>query len=221
METTFLYLIFPGLPPNQIKQIGGLAIQRNYSRGQFIFLQGEVWPYLFFVAEGMLSAVKESVEGRSLVMGKFSRGDVFWGMSFFNPTLASPVTLQAIEESQLLLWDREGLLPHLLANGRAAWGLCNLLVDRMHKASLKVEELAFQPVVCRLARLLLENFKNAPDGCVARNLTLDEMAAHIGTTREMVCRALYKLADEKIIQVTRTEFYLSDHIGLSRLVGQL
>lgn len=221
METNYIHSIFPGLQPNQIKQLSDLAIQRRYSRGEIIFLQGEIWPYLFIVVGGMLSAMKESGEGRSLVMGKFILGDVFWGMSFFNPALSSPVTLQAMEDSQLILWDHESLLPYLLTNGQAAWGLCSLLVDRMHKASLKLEELAFQPVVCRLARLLMDNFKDAPDGCLARNLTLDEMAAHIGTTREMVCRALYKLADEKIIQVTRTEFYLSDHIGLSRLVGQL
>jgi len=35
---------------------------------------------------------------------------------------------------------------------------------------------------------------------------LDEMAARIDATREMVCRILYRFADEKMIQVNRTEF---------------
>ena len=196
METTSLNSIFVGLKPYQLQEIRRLATQRNYQRGQFIFYQGEMWPYLLLVENGVLSAVKESVEGRSLVMGKFSKGDVFWGMSFFKPELSSPVTLMAAEESRLVLWDRDSLLPYLLNNGEVAWGLCNLLIARMHKASTMVEELAFQPVASRLARLLLDSFKESPDGCLARNLTLDEMAAYIGTTREMVCRVLYRLADE-------------------------
>ena len=220
METTLLNSIFVGLNPNQLHEIQRLAIRRNYQRGQFIFYQGEMWPYLFLVENGVLSAVKESVEGRSLVMGKFSKGDVFWGMSFFKPELSSPVTLMAAEDSQLVFWDRDSLLPYLIDNGEVAWGLCNLLIARMHKASTMVEELAFQPVASRLARLLLDNFKESPDGCLARNLTLDEMAAYIGTTREMVCRILYRLADEKLIEVTRTEFYLSDQAGLVKLAGR-
>ncbi len=32
------------------------------------------------------------------------------------------------------------------------------------------------------------------------------VAARVGTTREMVCRALYNFSDKKLIEVTRTEF---------------
>ena len=43
------------------------------------------------------------------------------------------------------------------------------------------------------------------------------MAARIGSTREMVCRALYSFSDKKLIEVTRTEFVLTDHEGLDQL----
>ena len=60
------------------------------------------------------------------------------------------------------------------------------MIQRMQRANVIVEELAFQPVSGRLARLLLEDFKNAGDAAIARHLTLDEMASRVGTTREMV-----------------------------------
>jgi hypothetical protein len=44
------------------------------------------------------------------------------------------------------------------------------------------------------------------------------MAARVGSTREMVCRALYNFSDKKLIEVTRTEFVLTDREGLARLV---
>lgn len=48
-------------------------------------------------------------------------------------------------------------------------------------------------------------------------MTLDEMAAQIGTTREMVCRMLYRFSNNEMIQVTRTEFVLTDRDGLCKL----
>jgi hypothetical protein len=70
----------------------------------------------------------------------------------------------------------------------------------------------------RLARLLLDDFEVVDDQAISRHLTLDEMAARIGSTREMVCRALYNFSDKKLIEVTRTEFVLTDRAGLTRLV---
>jgi transcription initiation factor IIE alpha subunit len=52
---------------------------------------------------------------------------------------------------------------------------------------------------------------------MARSLTLDEMAARIGTSREIICRTLYRFADKGFIDVTRTEFQLTDRDGLSQV----
>lgn len=52
---------------------------------------------------------------------------------------------------------------------------------------------------------------------VARTLSLDNMAAWLNKTREVVCRLLYKLADDGLISITRTEFSSIDTDGLSAL----
>jgi DNA-binding transcriptional regulator LsrR (DeoR family) len=53
---------------------------------------------------------------------------------------------------------------------------------------------------------------------VARSLTLDDMAARIGSTREVVCRFLQRFADENLINITRTEFEISDRQGLMNII---
>ena len=95
------------------------------------------------------------------------------------------------------------------------------MAGRMQRASAILEEMAFHPVAGRLARLLLDNFETAGDAAISRHLTLDEMAARIGSTREMVCRALYGFSDKKLIEVTRTEFVLTSREGLARLVERV
>ena len=81
----------------------------------------------------------------------------------------------------------------------------------MVRASEIVEELVFRPLSGRLANLLLEKFEGAVDQVVQRDLTLDDMAARIGSTREMVCKILYQFSDKGIIDIHRTEFKIHVH----------
>ncbi len=101
-----------------------------------------------------------------------------------------------------------------------AWTLCQLMVERMQLASGIVEDLAFHPVMSRLAGLLLDVFGNAEDQFMARDLTLEEMASHIGTTREMVCRHLYCFAEEGAIEIRRTELRITNREFLEMQLGK-
>jgi len=53
---------------------------------------------------------------------------------------------------------------------------------------------------------LFGHFTSTGEKSIERLLTLGEMAARIGTTREMVCRVLYRFADKNLINVARAEF---------------
>jgi CRP-like cAMP-binding protein len=193
------------------------AVRRELKKGEQLVMQGDVWPYLFLVAEGELEAVKVSVEGRNLLVTTFGAGELFWGLAFFQEGAPLLATLEAHVPSLVYLWPRQYIEPFFIEHGNMSWELCRMMIQRMQRASAIVEGLAFQPVSGRLARLLLDDFENSGDAAIGRRLTLDEMAARIGTTREMVCRALYRFADKKLIDVTRTEFVLTDKDGLRQI----
>ena len=91
----------------------------------------------------------------------------------------------------------------------------------MQLASDIVEELAFQPVIGRLAGLLLDVFGDAEDEFMTRELTLEDMAARIGTTREMVCRHLYRFAENGAIEIRRTELKIKNRSFLSEKAGKV
>jgi CRP-like cAMP-binding protein len=213
METKELFrhnTVFSSLTEREQDRLLGQAIVRKYQKGEYLTHAGNIWPYLFFLTMGSISAVKESIEGRSLIAISFKPGEVFWGVSFFHPELPMPVALKVDMPSSVHLWSRDQLLPVLLENGQLSWELSRLMVSRMLRASEIVEELAFQGVAGRLARLLMEFPGQALSGPIARSLTLDEMAARIGSTREMVCRFLQQFADQDLIKITRTEFEITD-----------
>ena len=212
--------LFSGLAPKQLEELDLLKLVRDYPQGQWITHYGADWPYLFLVEGGEVTALKESQGGRSLVVITLEAGDVFWGAGFFNEGVGMPVALVASQETRLRLWPREKLLPFMISNGQFTWDLAQLMVERMMRASRILEELAFHPVAGRLAGLLLEQFEDQSGDTLARDLTLDDMAARIGSTREMVCRHLYHFADQGAIQINRTEFKVTDQGLLEKLAGQ-
>lgn len=216
LETT---LPFSEFTPERQAELAGLAQRREYPAESFVTLTGERWPYLAVIETGSFLAVKESAEGRALTVLTLERGDVFWGLTFFEEELLMPVSLKVASTGALVSWSRQVLLPFLKEEGEALWALCRQLVGRMQQASAIVEDLAFQPVAGRLAKLLLKQYPEASAEPVPRDMTLDEMAARVGTTREMVCRILYRFADDQLIHISRTEFTLKDKGRLSRLAG--
>lgn len=202
--------VFSNLDHDDLQKITQSSIKRTLDAGEFLVHQDVHWPYLFLVLVGEVQAVKGSQEGRVLIATSIQRGELFWGLGFFIENAAMPVALQANQPTALLTWERAALMPIFQNNGSMSWSICQIMIKRMQVASGVVEELAFQPVVSRLAGLLLDVFGEAEGEFVTRELTLEDMAAHIGTTREVVCRHLYRFAERGVIEISRTELKLYD-----------
>lgn len=197
------------------------SVTRELRKGETLALQGDVWPCLFVVGEGQVDAVKASSQGRSLLVTTFGAGDLFWGPAFFQQGAPLPATLEAHCSTRVHYWSRQRIEPLLLAHGRILWELCGLMVQRMQRASTVVEELAFQPVAGRLAGLLVAFTAGREKESIPRSLTLDDIAARIGTTREVACRFLHQFADEGLIDITRTEFVVQDQRRLEELARRV
>lgn len=202
--------LFSGFSQFDLDCLIDISIEKTYPKDQWITHYGSDWPYLFLVEQGQVTAIKESPEGRSLVVITLDKDEVFWGVGFFKEGIGMPVALVANQETKLRLWSRKNLEPFMINNGQFTWDLAQLMAERMMLASRILEELAFHPVAGRLAHLLLSQFEDQSGDILSRDLTLDDMAARIGSTREMVCRHLYNFADKGAIQINRTEFKITD-----------
>jgi len=213
--------IFGSLDRNSLEALAARGEMRRFPSGDWIVHHGDIWPYLFLIAAGEVSVIKESSAGRSLSLTSFGRGDIFWGLAFFIEKAPMPAALVASGDCELLLWHRPDVLPMFLKNGLLSWELSCLMIERVQLASVIVDKLAFQAGAGRLARLLLEFSSQESQGPIARSLTLDEMAARIGSTREMVSRFLHRFSDQGLIEITRTEFSVTDRKGLEDLAQQV
>ncbi len=213
--------VFASLGEREQEYLVRESLARELQKGEVLALQGDVWPCLFLVGKGQIDAAKASSEGRSLLVTSFGAGDLFWGPAFFQEGAPLPATLEAHGRTHVYLWSRPSIESLLLTHGRIMWELCRLMVQRMQRASAVVEELAFQPVAGRLARLLVAFSGGREEESIPRSITLDDIAARIGTTREVACRFLHRFAAEGLIDITRSEFLVHDQRRLEELARQV
>lgn len=76
-------------------ELARCAIRRQYQKGEFIAHYQEVWPYLLLAEEGAIDLLRESEEGRSLIVATLQPAEIFWGLALFYADAPSVVTLQA------------------------------------------------------------------------------------------------------------------------------
>ncbi len=199
--------VFRKLSISKLQEINRIGVQRYLEPGEFIVAAGEVWRGVVYLKEGVIEGRKESAEGRALVVNMFHAGDVIWGHALFDGEPA-PNALIVKTPAVVMQWHGSELLPLISNNSEALWDLCVQLNLKLRRASDVIEGMAFSANAGRLAKLLLDFFETQGENPVRRTMTLDEMAASIGTTREVVCRLLYRFSDTEIIQVSRTHLRL-------------
>jgi len=211
--------VLANLSESERTMLQKFGIQREYKKGDFVAHYGDIWPYFALVNSGMINVVKLSTEGRRLGGLKLQAGDEFWSPSLFDGK-PLPAALEVGRTATVTVWHRDHVLPIVQKNTLILWELCLLLVKRMRQASGFVEGLNFHPVACRLAQLLLKQFEGSAGDLVTRKLSLDEMGTLIGTTPVVVCKQLYRFAEDGMINVSRTEFQLTDQAGLEKIAGE-
>lgn len=214
-------IVFSSLTVDDVRNIKRMAMQRSYLKGEFVMHEADIWPYLLFVMSGEFQVLKESASGRSFEIDNFGSDDIFWGLALFEDGKPNPAAIRASADGEILIWNKSQIEDMISANTQVAWGLFNLLAKKMARVGEMVEELAFQPLTSRLANLLIEQFDQAGDDVITRDLTLDQMATRIGSTREMVCKILYQFSDEAIIDIQRTEFKINDRTKLDQIASRM
>lgn len=220
-ETALLRRVpyFSGLPDVLLAELAAAAVQRSYDRGQIVFLEGEPCAGLCIVAEGEIKIFKLSVQGREQILQRIGRGGTFNDVAVLDGG-PNPASAAATAPTSLRIIARGDIQRLAQAHPALAWSLIESIARRARQLVGLVEELALLSVRARLAKLLLaEASRPAAEGEIDRGqmVTQSEMAARLGTVREMVGRALRELADEGVIMIDRHRIVIRDRAALATI----
>jgi CRP/FNR family transcriptional regulator len=211
--------VFAKLAPEDRTELIRRATRKTYNKGSFICLQGDLWPYVLQIGSGRMGWVMLSPDGKRHVVFRLGACDVVWGHTLFDGK-PMPASLEVMETSEVYLWPEEIIRPILSRNVEALWEVTRELVTSMRQVREVVYGFAFHPVAGRLARLLLDHYQPVVGQPTPRDLTLDEMAASVGTTRELVSKTLHRFADDGMIEISRMQFVFTDRGQLEQLAGR-
>jgi len=213
---------FAGLGPAELEAVRQLAFEKSVDRNEVILLEGEPPEAVYFVVSGAVKAFKTSVEGKEQILCVLRPGDSFNDVPVFdggpNPagaTAMSPVSLYGISKA-----DMEALLrqhPSIAVN------VAKVMAERVRHFVSLVEDLSFRHVTNRIAKLLLEyaadHGRQGEEPGPRPRLTQQDMAAMVGTAREVVGRSLKSLEEEGAIRVDRHRIAIVDREILEELSG--
>lgn len=188
------------------------AVERCYDRGQTIFLEGEACAGLYVVARGEVKIFKMSPQGREQILHRLKPGDTFNDVAVLDGG-PNPASAAAISDASLCMIARADIRRLAQAYPALAWALIESVARRTRHLVEMVEDLALRSVKERLARLLLAEVARTPAaGSLDRSRMMSqaEMAARLGTVREMIGRALRDLDNEGVISLDRHRIVIRD-----------
>jgi CRP-like cAMP-binding protein len=209
--------VFDQLTGAERQELSQYALRRTLKKGQILCNQGDDWPYVLYIAHGMLRSVINSPDGRSYVVGTWGKGEVFWSHTVFD-LAPTPSTLEVIHRAELYQWQGEQILSVILRNPNGTRALLRRQTRLIRRRREVIYNLAFNPVASRLAKLIVEHVFDSDQPTVQRDLTLVDMAQMVATSPEVVCRLLYQFQDSGIISINRFSITLHDRQSLEKLV---
>jgi len=212
VQTLYQLPFFSGLGNDALLEIAPHIHERTCSPGQVVVLEGEPCQAVYFVAQGVVRTHRLSPEGREHVLAYLGPGEPFNLVPALDggPNLA---TVDAVTDTMLYAIPCERFRQIMREHREVAEAVLERLAAEVRRLSDMVEDLALYTVRTRLARFLLAH----ADGTQPpKRWTQEEMAAQIGTVRDVVGRALRAFADDGLIRRERGRLVVIDRTGLER-----
>jgi CRP/FNR family cyclic AMP-dependent transcriptional regulator len=206
--------IFAGLTESELGFLAQRAVPRQYAPGETVFAEGEPCAGLYVVERGHVRIFKISPGGREQVLaidgpgGSVAELPVFDGGNY-------PASGAAVDQATLLFVSKQDFQALCLAHPQVALKVLRVVGARLRRLVGIIEELSFTTVRHRLASFLLrlakQEGKRTPAGI---ELTLpashQELAAQIGTVRELVSRNLSRFQAEGLLTLDGRTVILRD-----------
>jgi CRP/FNR family transcriptional regulator len=214
--------LFSSLSEAELSFLTSHLLPRKYTAGEMVFSEGDPCAGLYVVQSGNVRIYKASAAGREQVLSIDGPGSSIAELPVFDGG-SYPASAQALNDSTLLFFSREDFQKLCLLHPEVALKVLRVIGGRLRRLVGIIEELSFTTVRHRLIALLVRLGKSAPGGNGdSVSLTVpannSELAAQIGTVRELVSRNLSRLQSEGLITVDNRELTIP---SLKRLEAEL
>ncbi|MBI5354105.1 MAG: Crp/Fnr family transcriptional regulator [Chloroflexi bacterium] len=196
---------FDELPDDILGNIPERMCLREYQRGDVLFWEGDPCDGLYIVETGSAKIFRLSPHGRQYIVRILQEGDTFAEVPAFDGS-TNPVNVEALENCSMWVIDDKFLRGLIGSYPQFAQKVLRNFGKMLRGMVHKVSEMAFYQVTHRLARLIAEmsEEKSVP------HWTQEQLAARLGTVREVVARSLKELERSGAIKIEDRRIQIVD-----------
>lgn len=180
------------LGTEDLRGLAQAAIEQTLAPGEILFHEGEPSKGLALVLEGTVKVSRISREGREQVLLVVGPGQTMNEVPVFDGGTC-PATATAVQVSQVCTLPTEIIHELVRERPQVAADVLRYFAGRLRGLVQLVADLTHLDVATRVAKILLSYHQSS--GVRTFNLSQSDLAAMVGTTREVVARALRRLEE--------------------------
>lgn len=208
---------FAGVNPAGLVRLEAAAHPHQYAAGENIFVEGARCAGFHLIADGLVRLYRVNAEGRLHTLSLLRAPSTFNEVAAVDGS-PNPFNAVAVTAATVYVIGHAALI-ELMASDRALLNATVRALARLNREYLeRLEDMTFRTIPSRLAKLFLHDATYGDQICEAPSkLTQEEMAAILGTTREVVGRALRNLMNVGLLRKQGRYFVIVDRVGLQTL----
>lgn len=197
--------LLSNLEDRELRELAQVAELRQVKKGERILRAEERGHFIMFLVSGQLHVLLMSDEGREALLDILRPGEFFGELALLSGRRRS-ANVDAAEDSAILVLSQQVFETHIINHKGLVRALLRDLACRLHDTTTKTANLLMHNVYRRLAKELTSLAVSKPGEAgpvlvIEHRPTHKELAAMVGTTREMVTRALKKLEADGFLRV--------------------
>jgi CRP/FNR family transcriptional regulator len=195
---------------------------RILEAGQPVYHLGDAARSIYFLRRGLVKITALNEDGREIILNVHKPGEIFGEFCLCDGVRGeSAVAMEETEAVEIRLAD---LVANLRSNEEAMYNFHVTVCQRLSRAYETIQELSFDPLRERLAKVLLrladEFGRETEEGTeLAYYLTQEELAQMLSARREVVSGALKRLRERGLVDYTRRGKLTIDRAALAASVG--
>ena len=204
IETLRRNSYFTELPESMLKEITAHMQLREYQRGDVLFWEDDPCDGLHIIEAGSAKIYRLSPQGRQYIVRILQEGDTFAEVPAFDGGM-NPVNVEALEICRVWVIEGDKLRSLVAEYPVFAQKVLQNFGEMLRNMVRMVSEMAFYQVTHRLARLISE-YGEEP----RPHWTQEQLAAQLGTVREVVSRSLKELERSGAIRIEDRRIHIAD-----------
>jgi CRP/FNR family transcriptional regulator len=205
--------LFSALSDAELASLAKRTLIRSFASAELIFSEGEPCTGFYIVSRGRVRIFKISPTGREQVLALEGPGRSVAELPVFDGG-PYPASGAAVEPSELLFISRQDFRALCLEYPEISLKMLQVVGARLRRLVGIIEELSFTTVRHRLISWILRQAKSRDGLRFMLGASHQELAAQIGTVRELVSRNLARLQAQGFIGINGHEVTILNLEGL-------